>query len=437
MSVNEVQLSNFKSFYKASTVLSRFNVVVGANASGKSNFIQFLKFIKDIRAFGMDDAVSMQGGCEFLFNANHPSDNVLYGKIVSEVKQGFTPRRERGIGFEVLKNCYEISIEASSKRTQIRSVNDRLVNHCRFFRYKQLEKGVDEYKELEPLGWGEISVGNVDGVISLDINAPEGVDVDAVKDSAMETSVFRSIGGRRNIQLGRKQSLLESSFPVWAIIGSELIETIHGTAIFDIDSKLMKKAQPVTGRHDLESDGSNLAPVIRRLSKNSTTKSQMQNIIRGLLPFVEGLTIKKLADNMIIGVKEKFKSSNMFPAFLLSDGTLNLTALCVVLFFENKPLKVIEEPERNIHPHLILKIMTLMREASEESQIITTTHNPEIVKHAGIDELILVSRNRIGDSVLSRPGEKEDIRHFLSNELGIEELYIQNILEKYSRKEDV
>ncbi len=75
-----------------------------------------------------------------------------------------------------------------------------------------------------------------------------------------------------------------------------------------------------------------------------------------------------------------------------------------------------------------------MRDASTESQIITTTHNPEIVRYSNIDELILVFRDSIGDSVLSKPAEKEEIKHFLKNNLGIEELYIQNILEKYANK---
>jgi hypothetical protein len=38
--------------------------------------------------------------------------------------------------------------------------------------------------------------------------------------------------------------------------------------------------------------------------------------------------------------------------------------------------------------------------------------------------------------VLSRPGEQKGIREFLSETLGIDELYVQNILEKYQNRED-
>jgi hypothetical protein len=51
-----------------------------------------------------------------------------------------------------------------------------------------------------------------------------------------------------------------------------------------------------------------------------------------------------------------------------------------------------------------------------------------VVKHASLEHLLLVSRDPEGFSVLSRPADKEEVRTFLENEIGIEELYIQNLL---------
>ena len=62
------------------------------------------------------------------------------------------------------------------------------------------------------------------------------------------------------------------------------------------------------------------------------------------------------------------------------------------------------------------------------TQVIVTTHNPEIVKHAGLENILLISRDKNGFSVISKPQEKEDVKIFLENELGIEELYVQNLL---------
>lgn len=115
----------------------------------------------------------------------------------------------------------------------------------------------------------------------------------------------------------------------------------------------------------------------------------------------------------------------------MSDGTINITALIIILYFERKPLIIIEEPERTIHPHLISKIVDMMKDVSErfEKQIIVTTHNPEMVKYAGLENILLVNRNGEGFSQISRPFEKEEVKIFLENEMGIEELYVQNLLE--------
>jgi len=89
---------------------------------------------------------------------------------------------------------------------------------------------------------------------------------------------------------------------------------------------------------------------------------------------------------------------------------------------------IIEEPEKNIHPALIAKLVSMLKDASERKQIIVTTHNPEMVKHVAIEDIVLINRDRDGFSQLSRPREKEEIRAFLEHEIGIDELFIQGLL---------
>ena len=62
MAITKITLKNFKSFKNLKLELGKFNVIVGANASGKSNFVQIFRFLRDIAEFGLDNAVSMQGG---------------------------------------------------------------------------------------------------------------------------------------------------------------------------------------------------------------------------------------------------------------------------------------------------------------------------------------------------------------------------------------
>jgi predicted ATP-dependent endonuclease of OLD family len=57
-----------------------------------------------------------------------------------------------------------------------------------------------------------------------------------------------------------------------------------------------------------------------------------------------------------------------------------------------------------------------------------TTHSSEVVRHAPLEDILLISRDSEGFSVISRPADKEEVQTFLANEIGIEELYIQNLL---------
>jgi predicted ATPase len=200
-------------------------------------------------------------------------------------------------------------------------------------------------------------------------------------------------------------------------------------SIYDFDPKLPKKATPITWKAVLEEDGSNLAIVLKNILENKNKERKFSNLVKDLLPFVDDLDVEKFADkSLLFKLREIYTKKQYLPSPLISDGTINITALIIALYFDKKPLTIIEEPERNIHPSLISKVIGMMKDVSQKKQIIVTTHNPEMVKHAGLENILLISRNKEGFSVISRPHEKEIVKTFLRNELGIEELYVQNLL---------
>jgi predicted ATPase len=114
---------------------------------------------------------------------------------------------------------------------------------------------------------------------------------------------------------------------------------------------------------------------------------------------------------------------------LLSDGTVSVTAILIALFFENNRLAIIEEPEYGIHPSLVSKLVDTFYEAAKNKQIIITTHSSEILKHIKLEDLRLISRDENGFSTISKPAEKEMVNQFLKNELGINDLFVQNLLD--------
>jgi len=79
MPIKRIHIENFKSFSEIDVELSRFNVVIGSNAAGKSNFISIFKFLRDIAHHGLVNAIAMQGGSEYIRNATigHARDLVV------------------------------------------------------------------------------------------------------------------------------------------------------------------------------------------------------------------------------------------------------------------------------------------------------------------------------------------------------------------------
>jgi hypothetical protein len=50
------------------------------------------------------------------------------------------------------------------------------------------------------------------------------------------------------------------------------------------------------------------------------------------------------------------------------------------------------------------------------------------VRNANIDTLFLVTRDSDGFSTISRPANNNAVQSFLENEIGIDELYVQDLL---------
>ncbi|MCH7745224.1 MAG: AAA family ATPase, partial [Chloroflexi bacterium] len=80
------------------------------------------------------------------------------------------------------------------------------------------------------------------------------------------------------------------------------------------------------------------------------------------------------------------------PATRLSDGTLRFLSLLTILCHPKPPpLICIEEPELGLHPDIIPLIAELLRDASERTQLIVTTHSERLIDElSDIPESVVV-----------------------------------------------
>jgi len=415
MGVKRIRVTNFKSFEELEVELGKFNVLIGANASGKSNFVQIFEFLRDISNHGLNNAVSMQGGVEYLRNINVGASENFSLKVVSDREFEFLGRRMREglIGIKTYETTYEFALKFRKRGLGFEIAKDNLTQKCKFVRLERKKGKIEEKGETEQ---GKIVLSRANGKVKIDLHKPEQIPIE-------EGDIYPPF--LRERKLPPNTLLLQSPF----FFMPPLEEIFSGISIYDFDPKLPKKATPITGKAELEEDGSNLSIILKNITENKEKRRKLFNLVKDLLPFISNLDVEKFADkSLLFKLQEIYFKNQYLPASLISDGTINITALIVALYFEENPLTIIEEPERNIHPYLIFKVVDMMKDASQKKQIIVTTHNPEIVKYAGLDNILLVSRNEKGFSTVSRPADKEELKTFLENKIGIEELYVQNLL---------
>lgn len=414
LSIKRIKVTNFKSFKELDVNLGKFNVLIGANASGKSNFVRIFELIRNLVRFGLNNAISMQGGVEYVRNINIGSSKDFSLKVVFDCEL-LLPIPE----MDVYETTYEFALKFKKRGIGFKIDNEKITLKGNVV---ELGKKRRIGKKKKPEEKKVVVSRTADGRVEIR-GFPKKA---STKERAEMYSDLLSYLKERKFPsdtLFIHQPLFSAIFFPWK-------EILRDISIYDFDPRLSKKAVSITGEAGLEEDGRNLPIVLKSILESKGDRRKLTNLVKDLLPFIDNLDVERLADkSFLFKLREiYFKQDRYLPASLISDGTINITALIVALYFEKKPLIIIEEPDRTIHPYLISRVVDMLKDASDKKPIIITTHNPEIVKHAGLDNIFLVSRDEEGFSTVSRPGDKEEVKEFLENEIGIEELYVQNLL---------
>ena len=167
------------------------------------------------------------------------------------------------------------------------------------------------------------------------------------------------------------------------------------------------------GRSDfLDEDGGNLALVLSQFfgDHKRAVLDALRSLYEGILDFrcpVTGGTV---------GLFLEEKGNRAIPATLLSDGTLRyLCLLAVLLHPKPPPLICIEEPELGLHPDLLPTLSDLMREASQRSQLVITTHSDVLVDTlTDQPESVVICEKHDGETEMRRL-DKADLSKWLGD----------------------
>ncbi len=163
----------------------------------------------------------------------------------------------------------------------------------------------------------------------------------------------------------------------------------------------------------LEEDGTNLAMVLNDFEHRIQPKREVIEKLRRFYDEIEDYTTKVQGGTVQLFLHERGLSQPI-PAVRLSDGTLRYLCLLTILCHpEPPPLLCIEEPELGLHPDIMPTIADLLKEASQRTQIIVTTHSDALVSSlSDAPESVLVCERDSAGTRLRRL-EPEPLKEWL------------------------
>ncbi|MBI2369124.1 MAG: AAA family ATPase [Deltaproteobacteria bacterium] len=179
---------------------------------------------------------------------------------------------------------------------------------------------------------------------------------------------------------------------------------IEGWQFLSVDLVSIREPQRDERATVLDSDAANLVNVLRTLQASDKQRhKQILDDVQSLLPYVEGITTPVERGLITLFMQER-GFTDPLEALALSDGTLRLLAIITALeTMSEHGLLCIEEPEHGLHPLLLGLLLDLFRERCPKSgskQVLVTTHSPDLVDAAEIEEVLPVERDTKGTTQL-------------------------------------
>ena len=343
MLIKSLHLKNILSFRDAALELRPLNVLIGPNASGKSNLIDVVVLLR-----AAPDNVAG-------FLCRHgPAGNWVW--------QG---AEQRAAAFPTVQVEAELRVpEPVRYDLRVRTQDDRV--HSLSENLNRIKRDTGETDYRRPVfqsvnGKGTVWPTRADGIVPTRDDESETIDLEAGKSvlSAVRPSV---------------------SYPVLTDTAQRLAAVkIYRSWYVGRDSAV-RQPQPTGGQGDfLEENFSNLARVVNKLKEQRLNPS-MDEYLQRFYEDYESLHVRVYDDSTIqLAVNEKGQSGSL-PVTRLSDGTIRFIALLAILCAPNPPpLVCIEEPEIAMHPDSLWLVKELLLAASERTQIIVTTHSTELV----------------------------------------------------------
>ena len=365
--IKQLRLENWKSFRDATLHIDPLTVLIGTNASGKSNALDALQFLARIAAGGAL-TTALQG------DHNLPG---LRGGLEWATRH---PHREFALGVTVQTNerteySYRIECEIRHNRCQVRTES------LERYLYRGTRRPIARQKPyVLGLFWSDTCEDEAPAIVARLYNENRG-----------------SPG-----PLSRGQSLLSQPAAQASTLRQEISagvtavsEALGAVFILDPIPSHMRGYSPLA--EQLQPDAANIAGVIAALPAEQQARFQktltryLRRLPEGDIGRVYAERVGKFATDAMLYCDERWPGVDRampVDARGMSDGTLRFIAILTALRIRPRgSLLVVEEVDSGLHPSragVLLDMLTTVGEG-RGVDVLITTHNPAVLDAASPD----------------------------------------------------
>ena len=340
MGIRLLAVEGYRSLRDVKWSPGRLNVVIGPNASGKSNLLRALDDLRLAATGGLSAELTGRGGIvPLLWDGSAPA--LRWTTVVDPV---------RADAAEDESVTYELELERVGKSGAFRVSRELLAS------YRRVRRG----EFAEPLKFLERTPQMA---VTFDarrkrLAAQEGT----VPEDQTLLSLVAGPFGNPIVQAFRNRC---ASWSIYRDLRVDQRAPIREAAVTRFEERV-------------DPDGQNLIPALHTLYTNDDTfrESIDSAMVAAFGDVFQGLVFPPAADQRIqLRVRWRGLRHGQSAADL-SDGTLRFLLLLTILASPNPgDLVAVEEPELGLHPRMLGALAEMAAEASMRTQVILTTHS--------------------------------------------------------------